>query len=216
MTMTTHGLRPSVLKVLVIDYLNLGFIWNLVLEIWDFSLIKHNLQVTAPDMMVGPKILIETHSEDATRQLGKKIGTLIRKPMAIALIGDLGCGKTAFVKGLAEGLEVPAEYYITSPTFTLINEYPGRFKLFHADLYRLVGISDFEDIGLDEILQDQAVIAVEWADKMREALAGDWLSLDFEIMADKVRKIALIGYGQNGIDLVKALETKMEAGAVRK
>jgi tRNA threonylcarbamoyladenosine biosynthesis protein TsaE len=156
--------------------------------------------------MVSQKIWIETRSPDETRQLGKKIGTLVNQPVLIALIGELGSGKTVFVQGLAEGLEVPAEYYITSPTFTLINEYPGRLKLFHVDLYRLNGISDFEDIGLDEILEDQAVIAVEWADKMADALSGDCLSLNFEIIDDEVRKINLIGYGQNGIDLIKTLE----------
>lgn len=156
--------------------------------------------------MLNQKILIETRSPDETRQLGKKIGKLVNQPVLIGLIGELGCGKTVFVQGLAEGLEVPAEYYITSPTFTLINEYPGRLKLFHVDLYRLEGISDFEDIGLDEILQDQAVIAVEWADKMADALSGDCLSLNFEIIADEARKITLIGYGQNGIDLIKIIE----------
>ena len=166
---------------------------NLQLENWYFS-------------MLSREIWNETRSPDETRQLGKKIGSLLDQPVLIALIGELGCGKTVFVQGLAEGLEVPAEYYITSPTFTLINEYPGRLPLFHVDLYRLDGISDFEDIGLDEILQDQAVIAVEWADKMADAFAGDCLTLKFEIMADEVRKITLIGYGQNGIDLIKTLE----------
>jgi len=157
-------------------------------------------------MMASKKTCIKTHSPDETRQLGKKIGSLIRKPVVIALNGDLGCGKTAFVKGLAEGLEVPPEYYVTSPTFTLINEYPGRLPLFHIDLYRLEGISDFEDIGLDEILQDQAVIAVEWADKLADDLHGDGLCLEFEILEDELRHITLIGSGQNGIDLIKTLE----------
>jgi len=161
--------------------------------------------------MIGQKLLIETRSEDETRHLGQKIGSLIGKPVVIALIGNLGCGKTAFVKGLAEGLEVPADCYVTSPTFTLVNEYPGRLPLFHVDLYRLNGISDFEDIGLDEILQDQAVIAVEWADKIGDAPADDCLSLNFEIIADAVRKITLIGYGQKGMDLIKALAKENSA-----
>jgi tRNA A37 threonylcarbamoyladenosine biosynthesis protein TsaE len=75
--------------------------------------------------MVGKKINITSHSVDDTRALGEKIGSLIGRPLTIALIGDLGCGKTALVQGLARGLDVPDRYYITSPTFTLINEYPA-------------------------------------------------------------------------------------------
>jgi tRNA threonylcarbamoyladenosine biosynthesis protein TsaE len=161
--------------------------------------------------MVGKRLNLATHSVDETRELGKKIGSLIDHPVTIALIGDLGCGKTAFVQGLAQGLEVPADYYITSPTFTLINEYPGRLPLFHVDLYRLEGINDFEDIGLDELLHDQAVIVVEWADKLPDAVFDAYLSMTFEIIADNSRKISIKASGQNEMVLIKTLETKMNA-----
>jgi len=156
--------------------------------------------------MVDKEISITTHSVDDTRTLGEKIGSLIGRPLTIALIGDLGCGKTALVQGLARGLEVPARYYITSPTFTLINEYPGRLPLVHIDLYRLEGGEDFEDIGLDELLYDRAVVAVEWADKLADDLSGDCLHLRFEIIDDNSRRISIIACGQNAIDLIKALE----------
>ena len=151
------------------------------------------------------RVEIETHSAAETRQLGRKIGILLKQPLIIALIGDLGSGKTAFVQGLAQGLDVPADYYITSPTFTLINEYPGRLALIHVDLYRLETVRDLEDIGLDELLYDQAVLAVEWADKLKDNLADSYLSLQFEIIGDEYRKINLIAYGQNAINLVNAL-----------
>ena len=156
--------------------------------------------------MVGKEINITTRSVDDTRALGEKIGSLIGRPLTIALIGDLGCGKTALVQGLARGLEVPARYYITSPTFTLINEYPGRLPLVHIDLYRLAGVEDFEDIGLDELLHDRAVVAVEWADKLTDDLSGDCLYLRFEIFDDNFRRINIIACGQNASDLIKALE----------
>ncbi len=157
---------------------------------------------------------ITTHSAVETRQLGQKIGSLIKQPLMIALIGDLGSGKTAFVQGLARGLDVAADYYITSPTFTLINEYPGRLPLFHVDLYRLETVNDLEDIGLDELLYDQAVLAIEWADKMADNLSGEHLSMQFEIIEDDHRKINLIAYGHNGINLIKNLETFMNANSV--
>jgi tRNA threonylcarbamoyladenosine biosynthesis protein TsaE len=134
------------------------------------------------------------------------IGALIKQPLVIALIGDLGSGKTAFVQGLANGLGVPAEYYVTSPTFTLVNEYPGRIPLCHIDLYRLDSIGDLEDIGLDELIYDQAVIAIEWAEKIADNLDAEHLTMRFEIIDDDRRRITLITSGHNLTDLIKALE----------
>jgi len=159
--------------------------------------------------MFDKKINITTQSADQTRALGQKLGRLIKQPVIIALVGDLGSGKTALVQGLAVGLDVPVEYYITSPTFTLINEYPGRLPLYHADLYRLETVRDLEDIGLDELLYDRGVLAVEWADKLADNLSGDYLILQFEIIDDDCRKINLIAYGHNSLNLIKALESSM-------
>ena len=156
--------------------------------------------------MISRQFQITTHTPDETQKLGKTIGKWIEYPLVIGLSGDLGSGKTVFVQGLAEGLEVPGQYYITSPTFTLINEYPGRFPLFNIDLYRLDGISDLEDIGLDELLYDQAVIAIEWAKKISHELPAEHLALKFEITGDDYRTISLIGYGRNLINLIKAFE----------
>jgi tRNA threonylcarbamoyladenosine biosynthesis protein TsaE len=88
----------------------------------------------------------------------------------------------------------------------LINEYPGRLPLFHVDLYRLEAVDDLDDIGLDELLSDRAVIAIEWADKLAGDLAGEYLSLDFKIIDENCRKVNMIGYGQNGINLIRALD----------
>ena len=155
--------------------------------------------------MISRQFQITTRTPDETQKLGKTIGKWIEHPLVIGLTGDLGSGKTAFVQGLAEGLEVPGEYYITSPTFTLINEYPGRFPLFHIDLYRLDGISDLEDIGLDELLYGQAVIAIEWAEKISDGLPAEHLTMTFEITDDDYRRISLIAYGHNLVNLIKTL-----------
>jgi tRNA threonylcarbamoyladenosine biosynthesis protein TsaE len=151
---------------------------------------------------------IETRSVTETQSLGQKIGSMIQKPTTLALIGDLGSGKTAFVQGLAGGLGVPSDYYITSPTFTLVNEYPGRLPLFHIDLYRLETVRDLEDIGLNDLLYDQAVLAIEWADRLAENFYTDYLSIHFQIIDDEFRRLNLIAYGQNGINLIKALESQ--------
>ena len=156
--------------------------------------------------MVSKKINIKTHSTDETRQLGQKIGTLIKQPLIIAFIGDLGSGKTAFVQGLAKGLEVPDGYYITSPTFTLINEYPGRLSLVHVDLYRLESIDDLEDLGLDELLYGQAVIAIEWAEKLTGRQPREQLLVTMEIIDDECRKLTLDATGHDEVNLIRALE----------
>lgn len=156
--------------------------------------------------MSGSQFQITTRTVQETQKLGKTIGQWIKLPLVIGLSGDLGSGKTAFVQGLAEGLEVPDEYYITSPTFTLVNEYPGRFPLIHIDLYRLDGIHDFEDIGLDELMYDQAVIVIEWAEKMSHQLPDDHLAMTFEITNDNGRKISLNAFGHSIVDLTKPLD----------
>ena len=156
--------------------------------------------------MVTKEHTITTHSVDETRSLGQKIGTLTNQPLVIALIGDLGSGKTAFVQGLAKGLQVPDGYYITSPTFTLVNEYPGRFPLVHADLYRLERIDDLEDIGLDDLLHDRAVIAIEWGDKLLDDLPADRLTVTMEIVEDNCRTLILDATGHDAVNLIKALE----------
>jgi tRNA threonylcarbamoyladenosine biosynthesis protein TsaE len=146
-----------------------------------------------------------THSAEETIRLGQKIGSLIADPIVMALSGDLGSGKTVFVQGLAGGLDVPSEFYITSPTFTLVNEYPGRLRLFHIDLYRLDHHGDLEDIGLYDILSQNAVVAVEWAEKMPDDLMATGLALSFDIIDDKTRKINVIAYGHEATGLIKAL-----------
>ena len=146
-----------------------------------------------------------THSPEETSNLGQKIGSRIAGPMLLALSGDLGSGKTVFVQGLAKGLDVPSEYYITSPTFTLVNEYPGRFHLFHIDLYRLEHYGDLEDIGLYDILSNNAVVAIEWAEKLPDDFTANCLAIGFEIVDDDTRKINLIAYGHEATGLIKAL-----------
>ena len=140
---------------------------------------------------------------DETQKLGEIIGTAVTGGTVLALTGDLGSGKTAFVQGLARGLEVPDDYYITSPSYTLINEYPGRFPLFHVDLYRITDSVAIEDIGLYEILDDNGVVAIEWADRIEQKILPDSISIHFEITDDDTRKICITAYDFKNSDLLK-------------
>jgi tRNA threonylcarbamoyladenosine biosynthesis protein TsaE len=106
-----------------------------------------------------------THSELETAALGRELGETLSAGDVVLLVGDLGAGKTAFVRGLAEGLGVHRDE-VSSPTFTLVQEYRGgRLPLFHVDLYRLDDPRELDDLGLDEIADD-GVLAIEWAEKL--------------------------------------------------
>jgi tRNA threonylcarbamoyladenosine biosynthesis protein TsaE len=108
---------------------------------------------------------ITTHSEDDTAAVGRGLAATLSAGDVLLLYGDLGAGKTAFVRGLADGLGVlPDE--VSSPTFTLIQEYRGgRLPLFHVDLYRIDDVREFDELGLDEIAED-GVLAIEWAERL--------------------------------------------------
>jgi len=166
---------------------------------------RFNCRWRTDSYMLGYQNKLTTHSLEQTHQLGKKIGRGITAPMVIALSGELGSGKTAFVQGLASGLDVPDTYYVTSPTFTLINEYHGRLRLFHVDLYRLEKKFDLEEIGLDEILHSQGVVAIEWAEKMPLSFLDDYLAVVFSIIDDASREISFFAYGHLPLNLINAL-----------
>ena len=106
----------------------------------------------------------QSRSEQDTAAMGRELGTTLAAGDVVLLHGDLGAGKTAFVRGLAEGLGVSADE-VSSPTFTLVQEYRGgRLPLFHVDLYRLNDPREIDDLGLDEIAED-GVVAIEWAER---------------------------------------------------
>ena len=109
-----------------------------------------------------------TRSEAETVAVGRTCGATLQAGAVVLLVGDLGAGKTAFTRGLAQGLGVAPED-VSSPTFTLVQEYRGgRLPLFHVDLYRLDDPREIDDLGLDEIAEN-GVLAIEWADKWRDA-----------------------------------------------
>ncbi len=148
-------------------------------------------------------IRITTLSPTETRKLGEQLGQYLEEGSVFALYGDLGSGKTAFVQGLAKGLGVPDDQYVTSPTFTLINEYQGRLRLFHIDLYRLNDFSEMEDLGFDEILKSDSVVAIEWSEKLPENFVSGYIKIKFDAIDDTSRKISIIPYGLDAKNLIK-------------
>jgi tRNA threonylcarbamoyladenosine biosynthesis protein TsaE len=111
-----------------------------------------------------------SHSEEETSAVGERVGRLLKPGDVVLLYGDLGAGKTAFVRGLARGVEAPADD-VSSPTFTLMQQYQGRMMLHHVDLYRLEP-PEVDDLGLDELLTGSGVVAIEWAERWRDRPDG--------------------------------------------
>ena len=149
---------------------------------------------------------IITRADSETRELGLKIGRLLDQGLILTLTGDLGSGKTCFVQGLAKGLDVPDKYVVASPSYTLINEYPGRLKLYHVDLYRIDEPADINDLGLYDLLDDEAVTAIEWAERIPSGSMPEYLSVTFEFLEDSTRRISLTAFGKTTACLLKKLE----------
>ena len=151
-----------------------------------------------------------THSLDETHTLGQRIGKSFSDALAIALVGDLGCGKTSLVQGIARGLDISDDYYITSPTYTFINSYQGRYQLYHVDLYRIEHFDDLENIGFGEILMDNAIVAVEWADKLPKDFLEERLHICFETLGDTSRKIVITPHGRTAVKVIDQLKRMKE------
>ena len=134
---------------------------------------------------------ILTRSSEETIAEGREIGARLTPPVLILLSGDLGAGKTTLTKGIAAGLGAAREDDVTSPTFTLVHKYEGSTRVYHVDLYRIEDLHDFETLGLEDIFSEQAVVIVEWPDRLK--LRTDWpiVRIQLEHVAEDTRKILI-------------------------
>ncbi|MCB9849811.1 MAG: tRNA (adenosine(37)-N6)-threonylcarbamoyltransferase complex ATPase subunit type 1 TsaE [Phycisphaerales bacterium] len=149
--------------------------------------------------------MVVTRSVGETLDLGARIGSALSPGSVIALVGTLGSGKTHFVKGVARGNATPASVPVTSPTFVLINEYPGRLPLYHIDTYRLRGADDLDALGFDEMVKGDGAVLVEWADRVRELLPADHLHVSIEITGETERTISLTAHGPSAEAVLRTL-----------
>ena len=137
----------------------------------------------------------QTSSPEQTQSLAEQLGRLLQPGDVVALVGELGSGKTLFSQGLARGLEVPETFYIASPTFAIINEYPGRIPFYHLDLYRVSGRADFAELGLEEILFGQGAVAIEWAERLGGDVPAERLEVRLSFLGEVQRNIAFSAFG---------------------
>ena len=132
-----------------------------------------------------------TTSESETEALGAKLAASLPGGSVVAMYGDLGAGKTAFVRGMARGMGLQVR--VSSPTFTIVNEYLGQRDLIHFDMYRLSGADELFDIGWEDYLARGAVCAVEWSENVEDAFFGDEIRVRIEKLSDTGRKITIEG-----------------------
>jgi tRNA threonylcarbamoyladenosine biosynthesis protein TsaE len=146
-----------------------------------------------------------SRSAEYTRNWGIRLGKLLRGGEIIGLVGELGAGKTCFVRGLAEGLEVSPETWIRSPTFTLINEYHGRLPVYHIDLYRLESTGELEELNLREYLYSDGVSLIEWFEYLPADEVDDHLEVRLAYREGSKREVTFIPHGRRYEELVQAL-----------
>lgn len=152
-------------------------------------------------------------SDVETVEFGRKVATFLREGDVLALVGELGSGKTWLTKGIALGLGISPHMVVTSPSFALVNEYEGRCLLYHMDVYRLQSVSEFIDAGLEEYLYSGGVAVMEWADRWPEILPEETLKVTFSIIDDRQRKIRLHGSHARAAEIIDNLREEMTRGS---
>lgn len=134
-----------------------------------------------------------THSPDETIELGARIALQLPQPCLIVLEGELGSGKTTLVKGIVSGLGVARQEEVTSPSFTLVHEYGQDRRVYHADLYRIEGARELATLGLEDLLEQQGTVIVEWGEKLLDQETGAQVRIHMELLEGEDRRVTIEG-----------------------
>ena len=155
------------------------------------------------------ELVLTLNSLQDTQRLATQLCAAAELPLVVALSGTLGAGKTQFVRFAAQSLGIAAEE-VTSPTYVLLQRYSGRKVIYHFDFYRLNSVAEVWDLGIDELLEQPALIFIEWAEKFPECLPVDHLSLNLEPLSsasESSRRAVVSATGPNSNSLIKKLES---------
>ena len=158
---------------------------------------------------------IITESDQETIQLGKTLGSFLREGDVVALVGELGSGKTWMTKGITSGLGVDPRTVVTSPSFSLVNEYQGRVTVFHMDVYRLEKFSEVLSAGLEEYLHSGGVVVLEWANLWPEILPEWTITAELQILDADCRKITLASKHPRGAEVIREIKSNYPGTSVR-
>jgi tRNA threonylcarbamoyladenosine biosynthesis protein TsaE len=154
---------------------------------------------------------VELATEADTDALARSLAALLQPGDVVGLEGGLGAGKTTFTRAAVYGLGVPEETAVTSPTFALLHQYEGRLPIAHADFYRLANEWELEELGVDELIDEGAVLFVEWGRKFPGMAERTALWLDLEIVSDLGRRARLTAEGPRGDAIISALAKQARA-----
>ena len=137
------------------------------------------------------KETFQTHCPEETQTIGQNIGETLKNGDVVALIGDLGAGKTCLTQGIARGIGIASHEVVNSPSYTLINEYAGEIPIYHIDLYRLQHHGEIVDLGLEEYLEGNGICIIEWADRMTNLLPTNRIQITITWVDESTRRIEL-------------------------
>ncbi len=151
-------------------------------------------------------VSIETQSPEQTEALGYRLGRLLEPGDVVTLSGELGGGKTCFVRGIVAGAAPACTGMVASPTFAILNEYPGPPLLLHYDCYRLRGSDDAIELGLEDHLYGTGICLIEWPERITEILPENRLEVLFEYTGETQRRISFLSKGSNATKQVKSLQ----------
>ena len=150
-------------------------------------------------------VTVETNSPSETKALGKKIGRNLKSGDIIALIGELGAGKTCLVQGLVLELGVNPRDYVASPSFVLVKEYHGCLPVYHIDLFRIKNTEELESLGWEEYLYGEGVSIIEWAERAEKLMPPEYLRIELGILGTERRRIRVKAFGEHYQALLRRL-----------
>ncbi len=157
-----------------------------------------------------PSLQITTNSPGETEQLGETLGLLLHSGFFLALRGDLGGGKTCLTRGVVASLAPQSTHLVASPTYAIMNCYPGSIPVYHFDFYRLTGDDDIAELGFEEFFYGDGVCVVEWSERLVELRPSDVMTLLFEYSGDAQRLITITSSGQKSDIVLEQLSDMLQ------
>ena len=142
-----------------------------------------------------PSVSLKLDNLAKTVHFGRHLGNMARAGDIFTLSGDLGSGKTTLTQAIGQGLAVPTDCFITSPTFSLLHEYPGRIPLYHMDLYRLASADEVAELGFEDYLYGNGLAVIEWPDRLQDLMPADRLDIHLTWTCENRRLAVLTAYG---------------------
>lgn len=147
--------------------------------------------------------VILSHSPQETYELGRRLGALLPASFFIALQGELGGGKTCFTRGLVASISPDSAQMVASPTFAIMNEYPGKVPIYHFDFYRLTSPHEISELGFEDYFTGNGICVAEWSERLEDMMPPDHLRITFEHAGDDLRKITMESDSIKGISILE-------------